>query len=263
MPVFKDQTRRTTFIEANPKRIISLVPSQTELLADLGLSDEVVGITKFCVHPDEWFRSKTRVGGTKQLSMHSIHALQPDLIIANKEENVREQIEELEKHFPVWISDVNNLTDAYEMIDQIGLISNKETQANIIISRIKENFAQFQVSNQLLETAYLIWQKPYMTVGGDTFIHSMLQAAGFKNIYTNSTRYPEVSIEKLIHKNPELIILSSEPFPFKQQHIDELQIHLPNTQIILADGEIFSWYGSRLLMASAYFKKLSEQIVRP
>ena len=263
MPVFKDQTRRTTFIDAYPKRIISLVPSQTELLADFGLSDEVVGITKFCVHPDAWFRSKTRVGGTKQLNMESIHALQPDLIIANKEENVKEQIEELEKHYPVWISDVNNLTDAFKMIEQIGLITNKESQAKNIVNRIKEKFSHLQQSNQSIETVYLIWQKPYMTVGGDTFIHSMLEAAGFKNIYANSTRYPEVTIEELKSKNPDLIILSSEPFPFNQKHIDELQIHLPTTKIILADGEIFSWYGSRLLKAPAYFATLYEQIVRP
>ncbi len=263
MPVFKDQTRRTTFIDAYPKRIISLVPSQTELLADFGLSDEVVGITKFCVHPDAWFRSKTRVGGTKQLNIESIHALQPDLIIANKEENVKEQIEELEKHYPVWISDVNNLTDAFKMIEQIGLITNKESQTKNIVNRIKENFSHLQHSNQIIETVYLIWKKPYMTVGGDTFIHSMLEAAGFKNIYANSTRYPEVTIEELKTKNPDLIILSSEPFPFNQKHIDELQIHLPTTKIILADGEIFSWYGSRLLKAPAYFATLYEQIVRP
>ena len=152
MPVFKDQTRRTIFIDAYPKRIISIVPSQTELLADLGLSDEVVGITKFCVHPNEWFRSKARVGGTKQLNIETIHALQPDLIIANKEENVKEQIEELEKHFPVWISDVNKLTDAYEMIEQIGIISNKESKAKMLISHIKENFSQLQHSNSNPQT---------------------------------------------------------------------------------------------------------------
>lgn len=261
MPVFKDQTRRTTFIDAYPKRIISIVPSQTELLADIGLSDEVVGITKFCVHPGEWFLSKTRVGGTKQLNIETIHALQPDLILANKEENVKEQIEELEKHFPIWISDVNNLADAYEMIDEIGLITNKETKAKTIINSIKENFAQLQERSNP-QTVYLIWQKPYMTVGGDTFIHAMLAAAGFKNMYANSTRYPEVTIEELKNKNPDLLILSSEPFPFKQKHIDALHIHVPSTKIILADGEIFSWYGSRLLKAPAYFKKLYEQIVR-
>lgn len=263
MPVFKDQTRRTTFIDANPKRIISLVPSQTELLAELGLSDEVAGITKFCVHPNEWFRSKTRVGGTKQLNVETIHALQPDLIIANKEENVKEQIEELEKHYPIWISDVNNLVDAYEMIEQIGLITNKETKAKTIINSIKENFSKLQKANSIPRVIYLIWEKPYMTVGGDTFIHAMLEAAGFNNMYANSTRYPEVSVEELKNMNPDLIILSSEPFPFKQKHIDALQIHLPTTAIILADGEMFSWYGSRLVKAPAYFKKLSQQIVRP
>ncbi|MBK7289304.1 MAG: ABC transporter substrate-binding protein [Chitinophagaceae bacterium] len=263
MPVFKDQTRRTTFIDAYPKRIISLVPSQTELLADLGLSGEVVGITKFCVHPDAWFRSKPRVGGTKQLNMESIHALQPDLIIANKEENVKEQIEELEKYYPVWISDINNLTDAYEMIGQIGLITNKETQSKSIVGSIKENFAQLQNPNSNSQTIYLIWQKPYTTVGGHTFIHSMLEIVGIRNIYANATRYPEITIEELKNRNPELVILSSEPFPFKQKHIDELQIHLPTTKIILADGEMFSWYGSRLLKAPAYFATLYEQIVRP
>lgn len=263
MPVFKDQTRRTIFIDVYPKRIISLVPSQTELLADLGLSVEVVGITKFCVHPDEWFRSKKRVGGTKLLNIETIHSLRPDLIIANKEENVKGQIEELEKHFPVWISDVNNLTDAYEMIEQIGLITNKESKAKVLISNIEENFSHLQHSNQNIETVYLIWKKPYMTVGGDTFIHSMLDAAGFRNIYVKSTRYPEVTIEELKTKNPDLIILSSEPFPFNQKHIDELQIHLPTTKIILADGEMFSWYGSRLLKGPAYFATLYEQIVRP
>src|ERR1700741_3198050 len=108
---FIDQTGRKISIPQIPQRIISLVPSQTELLFDLGLDKEVVGITKFCVHPPEWFQTKTRVGGTKQLKIDLIKQLQPDLIIANKEENVKEQIEELEKHFPVWISDVNNLED--------------------------------------------------------------------------------------------------------------------------------------------------------
>ena len=197
MPVFIDQTGRSISLANTPQRIISLVPSQTELLFDLGLDKEVAGITKFCIHPREWFRTKTRVGGTKQLKMDIIHQLQPDLIIANKEENVKEQIEELQQHYPVWISDVNNLNDAHEMIQQIGSITNKQQQANKIISGIKETFTQLRTTNNKLQTVYLIWQNPYMTVGGDTFIHSMLEAAGFTNMYENKTRYPEISIEEL------------------------------------------------------------------
>ena len=260
MPDFIDQTGRRIFLNKAPSRIISLVPSQTELLFDLGLDEQVLGITKFCVHPDKWFRTKTRIGGTKQLNMEIIHQLQPDLVIANKEENVKEQIEELEKHFPVWISNINNLDDAYEMIEQIGLITEREKIADKIITSIKENFAQLPIPGSRLQTVYLIWQKPFMTVGGDTFIYSILEAAGFKNMYADKTRYPELTIEELQAKDPELILLSSEPFPFKQKHIDEMQLRLPDTKILLADGEMLSWYGSRLLKAPAYLKELLDNL---
>jgi ABC-type Fe3+-hydroxamate transport system substrate-binding protein len=261
MSFFIDQTGRKVSVPPTPQRIISLVPSQTELLYDLGLREEVTGITKFCVHPGEWFNSKkTRVGGTKQVKLDIIQQLQPDLIIANKEENVKEQIEELEKHFPVWVSDVNNLDNAYEMIEQVGLMTGKEKQAKEIIARIKENFTQLQTSNLKLRTAYLIWEDPYMTVGGDTFIHSMLEAAGFENIFSNKTRYPEITIADLQIAGCQLLLLSSEPFPFKQKHVDKLQLQLPDTKILLADGEMFSWYGSHLLKAPFYFNSLHEEI---
>lgn len=260
MPVFIDQTGRNVSIPVIPQRIISLVPSQTELLFDLGLRNEVTGITKFCIHPAEWFQNKKRVGGTKQLKMDLIHELQPDLIIANKEENVKEQIEELEKHYPVWISDVNNLEDAYQMIEQIGIITGKQNQAIEMNSEIQKNFAQLETRNPKLETCYLIWLDPYMTVGGDTFIHSMLEKAGFTNIFANKKRYPEVTVSELQTINCELLFLSSEPFPFQQKHIEELQTQLPNTKIVLVDGEMFSWYGSRLQKAPAYFKNLLSAI---
>jgi ABC-type Fe3+-hydroxamate transport system substrate-binding protein len=260
MPLFTDQTGRNVSLTQTPKRIISVVPSQTELLSDLGLENEVVGITKFCIHPNKWFRSKTRVGGTKQLHIDIIHQLQPDLIIANKEENVKEQIEELQQHYPVWISDVNNLNDACEMIEQLGLITRKETNANEITTRIRDNFSLLTTHHSPLTCCYLIWQHPYMTIGGDTFIHSMLEAAGFDNVCKHKTRYPEITIEEIKSLNPKLLLLSSEPYPFKQKHIDELQVHLPHTKILLADGELFSWYGSRLLHSPNYFINLHQQI---
>jgi ABC-type Fe3+-hydroxamate transport system substrate-binding protein len=256
---FTDQTGRTITIN-KPQRIISLVPSQTELLHDLGLDNEVIGITKFCVHPKEWFKAKTRIGGTKQLKIDIVHGLKPDLIIANKEENVKDQVEELADHYPVWVSDVNNLEDAYKMIEQIGLLTGKVNKSKEIIGSIKKEFSRLPAPDSVLRTAYLIWQKPYMTVGSDTFIHSMLQAAGFENIFYSKNRYPEITIDDLYKSNCQLLLLSSEPFPFKQKHIDELQPHLPNTKILLVDGEMFSWYGSHLLQASAYFKNLRQTI---
>ncbi|MEI9943479.1 MAG: helical backbone metal receptor [Chitinophagaceae bacterium] len=260
MPVFIDHTGRKIEVDRNPQRIISLVPSQTELLYDLGLDKEVVGITKFCVHPKEWFQAKTRIGGTKTAKMDLVHQLQPDLIIANKEENVKEQIEELAKQYPVWISDVNDLPGAYKMMKQVGKMTGKEIIADDLIARIKKNFTQLKILNAKLRTCYLIWKDPYMTVGGDTFIHSMIEIAGFENTFAQKKRYPEITIDDVMNAGCEVLLLPSEPFPFKQKHVDELKSLLPTIKIILVDGEMFSWYGSRMLYAAAYFKKLKTMI---
>jgi ABC-type Fe3+-hydroxamate transport system substrate-binding protein len=256
MPSFSDQTGRTIKLLSIPSRIVSLVPSQTELLHYLGLEQSVAGITKFCVHPETWFRSKPRVGGTKQLSIEAIHKLQPDLIIANKEENVKEQVEALANDYPVWVSDVNNLGDAYNMIASIGQMVQRTEAAQDLINKIKEGFAALPEPHTPLRTAYLIWREPYMTIGRDTFIHDMLTRCGFENIFAAQTRYPTVTLDAL--RQCQLLLLSSEPYPFKQQHADELQQHLPGVKIVLVDGEMFSWYGSRLLKAPAYFKELIE-----
>jgi ABC-type Fe3+-hydroxamate transport system substrate-binding protein len=261
MPFYIDQLKRTIELNQAPKKIISLVPSQTELLYHLGLNEEVIGITKFCVHPNEWFKSKTRIGGTKQLHIDKIKELQPDLIIANKEENVQEQIEELSKYFPVWISDVNNLKDAIEMINAVGEMTKKYEVAKSIVNSINKSFSPLQTRNLKLQTCYLIWQKPYMTIGGDTFISNMMQYAGFENIFAAKTRYPEVTIEDLHIADCRLLLLSSEPFPFTKKHIDDLQPFLPQTKIVLVDGEMFSWYGSRLIKAPAYFQQLQNEIL--
>lgn len=261
MPLFKDQSARTIERMQTPKKIISLVPSQTELLYDLGLDEKVIGITKFCVHPKKWFNTKTRVGGTKQLNLTKIKELQPDLIIANKEENVKEQIEELAKEFPVWVSDITNLNDAVNMIESIGAITNKQSKASQISRQIKNNFSQLPAINRKPKTCYLIWRKSYMTVGGDTFINDMMKYGGFQNIFENRARYPETTVNELKAADCQLLLLSSEPYPFKQKHIDELQPQLMGTKILLVDGEFFSWYGSRLVKAPAYFQQLQNQVL--
>ncbi len=265
MLVCKDQSGRSVSFTHIPKRIISLVPSQTELLFDLGLDEEVVGITKFCVQPAEWFYAKTRVGGTKSLHINIINELEPDLVIANKEENVKEQVEELASRYPVWISDVHDLDSTYDMIAKVGSITLRHTQAESIIKKIKTNFSKLTPPAKKPLTAYLIWNDPYMTVGGDTFIHSMMETAGLQNAFADQTRYPKISIQQLMAKNPDLVLLSSEPFPFNQKHVDELRARVVNSvtgrpQIELVDGQMFSWYGSRLQYAPAYFAKLQAKV---
>ncbi|MFY7964758.1 MAG: ABC transporter substrate-binding protein [Chitinophagaceae bacterium] len=253
--LFTDQLNRTIHLDNYPKRIVSIVPSQTELLFDLGLYEEVVGITKFCVHPNEWFKTKVRVGGTKKIDIAKIAALQPDLIIANKEENLKEDVEALEQIAPVWISDIKTLVDALQMIENVGEIVNKKLTAKNISQIISIAFKKLK-TNQKKSCCYLIWQNPYMTVGNDTFINDMFQYCGLQNVFSNKERYPIITLDVVKDVAPEMVLLSSEPYPFKQKHIDELQKHLPNSKVILVDGEMFSWYGSRLLKTANYFKEL-------
>ncbi len=257
---FTDMTGRNVEISAPLSRIISLVPSQTELLYELGLDKEVIGITKFCVHPESWFRTKTRIGGTKQLNIDKIKELKPDLLIANKEENTQEQIEELARDFPVWISDIKNRGDALKMITEIGQLVNKEEKANKIAHDISDGFRLLRKANKAKSVAYFIWRDPWMCTGGDTFISSMIEAMGWENMLKHQMRYPVVDLADMAKMKPELILLSSEPYPFKQKHIDEIKAVIPASQVLLVDGEMFSWYGSRMCEAIPYIAKLAETI---
>lgn len=236
-------------------RIISLVPSQTELLAHLGLEKEVIGITKFCVHPQKWFLEKTKVGGTKNIHPEKIEELSPDLIIANKEENVKGQIEELAKKYDVWVTDVNNLEDAINMINDIGKLTCRSEEASDLALKIEEGFEKLKKvvsGKRKTPAAYFIWKDPWMVAGNHTFINDMLQRAGFENIFADLERYPQIDL-KLVKENAKLILLSSEPYPFKEKHKPELEHFIPGIKIEIVDGEMFSWYGSRLLKSVDYF----------
>lgn len=255
--ILTDQTGYTLELKHVPKRIVSIVPSQSELLWDLGLRKELVGITKFCIHPDEMYRSITRVGGTKKLDLEKIRSLKPDLIIGNKEENEQNQVEELRKEFPVWMSDIYDLSDAYEMISSLGEIAGKQKEAEQLVKNIVNNFSGLDVAKFTgKKVAYFIWYNPFMVAAQDTFINHILGRLGMINVFSYLERYPEVIASQVKSVDPDYIFLSSEPFPFKEKHIEELQQICPNAEVILVDGEMFSWYGSRLLQAPKYFNSL-------
>jgi ABC-type Fe3+-hydroxamate transport system substrate-binding protein len=260
---FTDQLNREVTINYPPKRIISLVPSQTELLFELGLKEEIVGITKFCVHPAAQFKSKTKVGGTKKLDIELIRNLKPDLIIANKEENTQENIELLSAEFPVWISDVASLGEAMKMISQVGELVDRQPEAAYLNHLINAGFTDLQTLalQQGIDkkVAYLIWKDPYMTAGRDTFINDILMKIGLSNI-TKESRYPEIDLEELAIMKPDLIFLSSEPYPFNEKHTEELKKAVPGVEIMLIDGEMFSWYGSRLVKAVQYHFQLQPKL---
>ena len=250
---------RRVLLSAAPQRIISLVPSQTEFLYELGLAGRIAGQTVFCVHPSDYFEKAVKVGGTKKVRYEAIHSLKPDLIICNKEENTEEIVNTLAADYPVWVSDIKTLEDAYHMMLALGKLLDKEEKALSIVEAAKQQF-ELAEPGQTYSCLYLIWRNPFMAAGSDTFINSMLKQAGFINLAPEYSRYPEISLEDMVALAPQLVLLSSEPYPFNEQHIQELASKLPKSRIMLADGEFFSWYGSRLVNSQNYFNQLHERL---
>lgn len=259
-----DQLNRTFSLEKTPKRIISLVPSQTELLVDLGLEDEIVGVTKFCIHPPHIKQEKTIVGGTKNIHIDKIRALNPDIILCNKEENTKEIVALCEQVTTVHVSDIFTINDTIELIKQYGELFDKNKEASKLIQELNfklNDFRNFIKEYPPKKVAYFIWRNPWMVAGNNNFINYLLKLNNFVNIYETQNRYPEVNITKIQHEgNPDFIFLSSEPYPFKEKHALELKECTQHAKIIFVDGEMFSWYGSHLLKAFDYFKNLRQRI---
>jgi ABC-type Fe3+-hydroxamate transport system substrate-binding protein len=267
MTTFTDQTGRSVGIPQMPARIVSLVPSITELLCDLGLENRLVGITKFCIHPESAFTSKVRVGGTKNFDPEKIRALKPDLILANKEENPKKATLSLAESFPVWVSDIATLADAQEMINQVGVITHTQQKASQIRQSIKSGFDVLKERNKSSNATalYLIWKDPYMAAGTDTFISDVLLHTGFQNVLKQKAdqglRYPRLELAEIEALSPDYILLSSEPYPFKEEHIADL-MQFAKRKCVLVDGEAFSWYGSRMLSALPYLNRFAQDVVR-
>ncbi|MCC5946475.1 MAG: ABC transporter substrate-binding protein [Bernardetiaceae bacterium] len=256
LKTYTDQMGRSIQLQAKPQRIISLVPSQTELIYDLGAGDRLVGVSKYCIHPKAKVRKIAKIGGTKDANLSRIEALKPDIIIGNKEENTQADIIALAEKYPVWMSDIYTLADSLQMIRQLGELLQTQEKAEAISQKIATDFEQLRqiIAHPKKKALYLIWKDPYMAAAKDTFIDDMLYYAGFENVLNNQSRYPTLEAEEIQQLKPEVVLLSSEPYPFKTKHIDEIAQILPQATISIVDGELFSWYGSRLLKTPAYFK---------
>ncbi|MVN77643.1 ABC transporter substrate-binding protein [Hymenobacter sp. HMF4947] len=252
-----DQLGRRVAVPFPPQRIVSLVPSQTELLFDLGLGERVVGVTKFCLHPAGARQSAAVIGGTKNFDFHKIAALKPDLILGNKEENYQAGIEQLAAHYPVWLSDISTLPEALQMIRQVGFIAGAKAPAERIAAEIEASFAALAATEPVISVAYFIWRKPYMVAAGGTFIDDMLHRAGLRNVFGALGRYPEITAEQLAAAAPARILLSSEPYPFAEKHVTEFRAICPEAAVQLVDGELFSWYGSRLRLSASYLAAIT------
>ncbi|MGR6898221.1 ABC transporter substrate-binding protein [Rummeliibacillus sp. BSL5] len=255
-----DHIGRHIAVPDSPKRILSICPAITETLFSLGLDEMIVGRTKYCIFPKGKVENIPIVGGTKEVKIETIRNLQPDLILAEKEENTRDIVLALEEIAPVFVTEVQSTDDAYRLIKTLGALTNRKKQAHELLTSCQNVFPT-PTEDQTLKAAYIIWRKPYMAVGGTTYINDVLRILGFENPFTNKkSRYPEVTNEELAEANLDILLLASEPFPFQEKHIAEFRKFLPKVKILLVDGEMF-WYGAKMLEASEYLKDVKRRAI--
>ena len=247
-------------------RLVSLCPSLTELVFDLGLGDSLVGRTKFCVHPADGVARVEKVGGTKNPKISRIIELNPDLVLMNEEENRVEDAEALRAAgIACHTSMPRTIADTAQMVRSIGLalgsIDTAETIARDIEARGREVAARAK-GREAVRYAYLIWRDPWMTVNNDTFVHGLLANAGGVNAFGDlSDRYPTITLEQVTAARVDAVLLSTEPFPFAQKHVDEIATRtaIPHERIIVVDGELLSWHGSRTPRGIVY----AESVLSP
>ncbi|HEX9952084.1 MAG TPA: helical backbone metal receptor [Rubricoccaceae bacterium] len=246
---------------ARPQRIVSLVPSLTEALAALGLDAETVGITRFCVHPEGWKGRKTIVGGTKGTDPARVLALRPDLVVASREENDRAPVEALAAaSVPVWLSDIATVADTLGALRSLGQATGRTLEGDRLAADLAAVFATLAPPPAPLRAVYLIWRDPWMTVGADTIIHDVMAKGGLTNAFGDLTRYPAVTDADLVAARPDVVLLSSEPYPFAEKHLAEVRALVPTARVALVDGEAFSWYGPRLGRAPAEIARVLQEI---
>ncbi|TXD46003.1 ABC transporter substrate-binding protein [Polaribacter sp. IC073] len=244
-------------------KIVSLVPSLTELLVDLGLEKNIVGVTKFCVHPKNLIKEKVVVGGTKTIHLEKIKILEPDFILCNKEENTKEIVENCREIATTHVSDLFTIEDLISLIKEYATLFSCEEKAALIIHELNAKLADFKLfikDKPTLKVVYFIWKNPWMIAANNTFINHLLALNKFENCYKNLNRYPEITLEDLKEKEIDAVFLSSEPYPFKEKNSLDFNNYTEKANIVLVDGEYFSWYGTRMLKAFDYFKELRNRL---
>nr|WP_230408719.1 helical backbone metal receptor [Undibacterium flavidum] len=239
-------------------RIVSLVPSITELLCDLGLQDQLVGRTGFCIHPREIVKAIPKIGGTKDVNIEKIRRLAPTHLIVNIDENEKPTVEQLAQFVPhVIVTHPLQASDNFDLFRLLGGVFNVAARAEELCQALQQQFDLLPAPEQTKKVLYCIWKDPWMTVSQDTYIANLLKLRGWQQWQADSAlRYPSFDWSDASLQDVELVLLSTEPYSFTQAHAEALQqqIHKP---VLLVDGEMLSWYGSRSIQGLSYLANLS------
>lgn len=266
MATYIDDLHRRLEVKTAPQRIVSLVPSLTETLFTFGLGEQIVGVTNFCVEPPDKVKEKARVGGTKSFSVERVKELEPDLVIANAEENREEDIRQLLRAgLSVFMTFPRTVHGAINMMRRLADVTGAQEAARPIIAEAEAALQEARAANQgrrPLRVFCPIWRRPWMTIGQDTYMHDFLLACGGINIFADRhDRYPRIELEEMSRRIPEVIILPSEPYHFTMRHAQEFSkfAHVPAVQeqrIYVLDGKHLAWYGPRIATSLRFVRNL-------
>ncbi|MFO8055328.1 MAG: helical backbone metal receptor [Bacteroidales bacterium] len=256
----EDPTKNTP-VDEYPGKIVSLCPSITETLIKLGLKDRIAGRTDYCYRPEGETEEIPKVGGPKDIDPEKIDHIKPDLIIAIKEENNRQQIEQLQKAYMVFVFDITTYTGALDMIIRLGELTGKQQEAVTLSDQIDNAFARIPQLNTPRSFLYLVWKDPLMAAGKRTYINNLLTSHGFVNcLDTFAQRYVTLNFEVFKKLEFELAFLPGEPYKFTAEDKKDILAFFPQTDIRLIDGEVFTWYGYRMLHSAEYIKNMIEEM---
>ena len=235
-----------------PERIVSLVPSLTEALFAFGVGEKLVGRTRYCTQPPQKVGKIPKIGGTKKVSVPRVLNLEPDLVVAVREENTRENIEELrEAGIPVLVGAPQDVAGAIDLLkelaDRVGA-----PRSEAVLGPIERVYEKLRAERreEARRVFVPIWKKPYMSVGSDTYVHDVLATCGGDNVFGGAVRYPAVTLEEVEAARPEVILLPDEPYPFSAEDLEEFySLDVPaarEDRIHLVDGKLLTWYGPRM-----------------
>ncbi|NIM20579.1 MAG: ABC transporter substrate-binding protein [Candidatus Latescibacteria bacterium] len=266
--VIEDDLRRRHVFQSPPGRIVSLVPSITETVVLLGADQRLVGITDYCVHPEDALADIPRVGGTKNPDVPDILSLEPDVVLANKEENRKRDVEALEKQVPVFVTYPTTVRESLKTVRDLGTLLNAEDEAAKFTEECEgmmRSIAQDVTVSKPLRTACMIWRDPWMAVGPNTYASDLLKALGFENVYgSRKDRYPVTSLEELAERRPDVILLPNEPYEFDEgdksfveDFVNERGV---SAMILLLMGSHLTWFGSRTLAALEYLLDIRRRL---
>ena len=248
-------------LPAPPRRIVSLIPSVTEILFALGLEEAVAGCTIYCSEPPDGVATKTRIGGEKNPRLELIREIGTDLVIANVEENARGHVETLRSWgIPVFVTYPRTVAGGIELVRQLGQVTGAALRAAEMATMLERRLAEVsarQIGRARARVFCPIWRHPYMTINADTYVHDMLAVCGGDNVFARlPTRYPEISLADVAQAGPEVILLPDEPYRFRRPHMADFAPfrEIPavrDGRIHLVDGKLLSWYGPRIERALA------------